>query len=103
MWRPQASASKAIAQAALGGALAELAQVGGGAVDAAEAIGRDVAADHQQVAAELLHDVELALGAGEGALALRPGMPSKSRNGCKVTIVEAELARSIRAHRPACR
>ena len=64
------------AHAALGGALAELVQVGGGAVDAAQRFGRDVAADHQEIAAQLLHDVELALGAGEDALALaRPACP----------------------------
>ena len=57
--------------AALAGALAELAEVGGGAIDAALRVGRDVAADHHQVAAELAHQVELALGAREGAAALR--------------------------------
>ena len=61
---------EADAQAALGGPLAELVEVGGGAIDAAEAFGRDVGADHQEVAAELLHHVELALGAREHALAL---------------------------------
>ena len=45
---------EADAQAALCRALAELAEVGGGAVDAAERIGRDVAADQQEIAAELL-------------------------------------------------
>jgi hypothetical protein len=62
---------EADAQAALRRALAELAQIGRRAVDAAEAVGRDVGADEQQVGAELLHQVELALGAGEGAGALR--------------------------------
>ena len=62
---------EADADAALLRALAELVEVGGGAVDAAERIRRDVAADHQQVAAEFAHQVELALGAGEGAAALR--------------------------------
>ena len=57
------------AQAAPGGALAQLAQVGGGAVDAAQRFGRHVAADHQEIGAQLLHDVELALGAIHGALA----------------------------------
>ena len=45
---------EADAQAALRGALAELMEVGGRAVDAAERVGRDVAADEEEVAAELL-------------------------------------------------
>ena len=57
------------AQAAAGGPLAQLAQVGSGAVDAAQRFGRHVAADHQEIGAELLHDVELALGAIHRALA----------------------------------
>src|SRR5262249_20709760 len=68
MWRPQASASKAMRKPRR--ALAELPQVGGGAVDTAQRIGRHGAAQHQKIAAELLQDIELALGAGEGALAL---------------------------------
>jgi hypothetical protein len=55
--------------AAAGGAVTQLTQVGGGAVDAAQAVGRDVGADHQEIAVERLHDVELALGAGQRALA----------------------------------
>ena len=59
------------AQAALGRALAEFAEIGGGAVDAAQRHRRDVGADQHQVGAELLHQVELALGPVEGAGALR--------------------------------
>ena len=55
------------------GALAERAQVGGGAVDAAERDGGGVRADQDQVGAELAHQVELALGPVEGAGALRLG------------------------------
>ena len=69
---------EADAQAALGRALAELAEIGGGAVDAAERFRRHVAAHHQQVAAELLHQVELALGAVEGAR--RAAAPACLRN-----------------------
>ena len=61
------------AQAALRRPLAELAEIGGGAVDAAQRERRDVGADQHQVGAELLHQVELALGAVEGARALRLG------------------------------
>ncbi|MFK4519917.1 hypothetical protein ABIF20_007282 [Bradyrhizobium japonicum] len=59
------------AQAALGRTLAELAKIVRGAIDAAERGGRDVGADQQQVGAELLHQVELALGAGKVARPLR--------------------------------
>src|SRR5215216_2157777 len=44
-------------------ALAELMEVSCRAVDAAERVLRDVAADEEEVAPELLHHVELALGA----------------------------------------
>ena len=59
------------AQAALRRPLAEFAEIGGRAVDAAERQRRDVGADKHQIGAELLHQVELALGAVEGARALR--------------------------------
>src|SRR5260221_8093780 len=62
---------EADADAALRRALAELVKVRGGALDAAERIRRDIAADHQEVAAELAHQVELAFGAGKGAAPLR--------------------------------
>src|SRR5262249_14840450 len=45
--------------------LAELAEIRRCAVNAAEGIGGDIAADHQEIATELLHKIELALGAGE--------------------------------------
>ena len=61
------------AEPALGGPLAELAEVGGGAVDPAERSRRDVGADQHQVRPERLHDVELPLRAVEGARALRLG------------------------------
>ena len=61
---------EADAQAALFCPLAQLVEVGRRAVDAAEAFGRDVRAHQQEIAAELLHQVELALGAREHALAL---------------------------------
>ena len=61
------------ADAAGGGALAKRAQVGGGAIDAAERDRRGVRADEDQVGAELAHQVELALGTVEGAAALGLG------------------------------
>jgi len=59
------------AEAAGGGTLAEFGEVGGGAVDAAERQRRDVGADQHEVGTQLAHQVELALGALEGAGALR--------------------------------
>ena len=64
---------EADANAAGGGPLPELAQVGGGAVDAAERNGGGVRANEDQVGSELAHQVELALGAVEGAGALGLG------------------------------
>ena len=55
--------------------LAELMEVGRGAIDPAQRVGRHVAADHQKVAAQLFHQVELALGPGKRAAALRFGHP----------------------------
>ena len=59
------------AQAALCRPLAELAEIVGSPVDAAERSGRDVGADEHQIGAELAHQVELALGPVEGARTLR--------------------------------
>ena len=67
------------------------------------ALRRDVAADQQQVAAELLHQVELALGAVEAWRGAGSGMPSKSRNGWKVIDRQPEIGAPCRARRPACR
>ena len=89
---------EADAQPALCGALAKLVEIGRGAVDAAERVRRDVAAHQQQVAAEFLHQVELALGALENALARGgSGMPSKSRKGWKV-MVSSPRSATMRAH-----
>src|SRR5262245_26480706 len=61
---------EADANAALLCPLAEFVQIRRSAVDAAERVGRDIAADHQKVAAQIAHQIELALGAGESAAAL---------------------------------
>ena len=50
------------AQAALRGPLAELAEVVGHAVDAAQRLGMDRGTDQHQIGAQLLHQVELAFG-----------------------------------------
>ena len=79
------------AHAALRRALAELVEIGRRPVDAAEACRRDVAADHQEVAAELLHQVELALGAGEHLAALRLGHAFEIAEGLERDRLEAEI------------
>src|SRR5262249_39200910 len=45
--------------------LAKLAEVRRRAVNATQGIGRDIAADHQEITTEFPHQIELALGAGE--------------------------------------
>ena len=69
------------AQATPRSALAKLAEVGGGAVDAAQGERRDVGADQHQVRAELLHQVELPLGAVEGARSLWLGQAFEIAEG----------------------
>ncbi len=59
------------AQATFRRQLAELLEIVGGPVDAAECGRRDVGADQHEVGAQLAHQVELALGPVEGARTLR--------------------------------
>ena len=94
---------EADAQAALAGALAELGKVGRGAVDAADAVRRDVGADQQQVAAQLLHQVELALRAGEGAGALVAGHALEVAERLEGDDLHAEVGHHAGARRRACR
>ncbi len=84
------------AQAAAGGARAEGGEIVGGAVDAAEGVGGDVGADEEEVGAELLHEVELALGAVEGAPAQGLGQAFEIAEGLEQGDLEAFLA-----HQPA--
>jgi hypothetical protein len=72
-------------------ALAELAEVGRGAVDSAERILGDVAAHEEEIAAELLHHVELALRAGERLCALRLGHALKVAEGLERDDLEAKV------------
>ena len=94
---------EADAQAARFGPFAECVQVGRGAVDTAERVGRHVAADHEKVAAQLLHDVELALGAGEGSGALVVGQALEVAEGLQRDHLQAQIARLPGARRLACR
>ena len=68
-------------QAALVGARRERVELLGGERVVVDRVRRDVRADQDRVDAELLHDVELGLGAAQVALELRCGTASKSRNG----------------------
>ena len=54
-------------QAALGSPFAEFMEIRGGTIEPAKGNRRHVGADEHQIGAELLHHVELALGAVEGA------------------------------------
>src|SRR5689334_8765080 len=60
-------------QASLGRPLSQLAEVIGGAVDAAEREWRNIAAHEQEIGAQLAHQVELLLSAAESEAALRLG------------------------------
>ena len=59
------------AQAPFRRAFSEFAEISGGAVNSADRLRRNVAADQEKVAAEFLHHVELPLGAREDLGALR--------------------------------
>src|SRR3954470_24206109 len=64
---------EAYADAALLRPFSKLVKIRRSAIDSRERIRRHVAADHQQIAAELAHQIELALRAREGAASLRLG------------------------------
>src|SRR5258705_1673926 len=69
--KPPGERLVADAQASRGGPFAQLSEIGGRAVDAAERGRRNIAADQHQVGLQFLHQVELALGARKVAGALR--------------------------------
>src|ERR1700750_199950 len=68
---PPGQRLEADTQAPPGGALSELAQIVGGAVDAAKRVRRNVAADEQEIGAELFHQLELLLRPAERLGTLR--------------------------------
>ena len=86
---------EADAHAALGGALAEFMEIGRGPVDAAERERRDIAAHQQHVGAELGHDVEFALGAVEGAFALRVRHALEIAERLQCDKLQAEVADAL--------
>ena len=65
--------------------------------------GRDVAADHQEIGAELLHDVELAFGALDGAFAPARRHALEVAERLQGDDVQPELACRRGARPPACR
>ena len=78
------------AQPAFRGALGHLGEVGGGARGVVDGGGLDVAADQDEIGAERLHDVELALGAVEIAGAQRIGRRLEIAEGLEDRDGEAE-------------
>src|SRR5471030_1121247 len=62
---------KADAHSTFSRAVAKLTKVGGGAIDAAERFRRYIAANHQLIAAKLLHQVKFSLGTIESTQPLR--------------------------------
>ena len=84
------------AQTARGGALAKLAKIQRGAIDAAEGNRRNVATNQHQIGLQFLHQVELALGAREipPALWLRHTFEVAKRLEC------ADFKPKVAAHRP---
>ncbi|MGY4346873.1 hypothetical protein ACVWXM_003340 [Bradyrhizobium sp. GM7.3] len=79
------------AQRPFGRALAKLAKIIRGAVDAAERGRRHVGADQQQIGAELLHQVELAFGAGKVSRTLRLRHAFEIAERLKRTDLEIEV------------
>src|SRR5690606_36004128 len=73
---------------------AQLPEIVRSAIDAAQGKGRDVGADEQQVGAQLLHHVELALGAVE-----RP-LPMRRRHALEVAerLEQADLESMVADH-----
>src|SRR3546814_13630655 len=81
------------AQAAPRRALAQLVKVGGGPVDAAARQRRDAGADEHEIRAELLHKIELVLGAVERAFALRLGQALEIAERLEPRDLQAVVAR----------
>ena len=79
--------------------LGQRVEIGGGARIVVDRVGRRHSSTPASGRAELLHDVELALGAVEIARQASRGAPSKSRNGWNSTMSQAEVGRHVAHHR----
>ena len=82
---------EADAQAARVRPLSQFAKVVGGPVDAAERDRRDIAANQQEIGAELLHQVELPFRPAKGLLALRLGHPLEIAEWLQGADAQAEI------------
>jgi hypothetical protein len=83
-------------QASGGRPLAELVEIGRRPFDAAKRYRRDIRADQEKIGAELLHDVELALGPVEGA------SPQRFRHALEIAerLEQGDLEPIIAHHPP---
>src|SRR5690606_2224191 len=70
----------------------KLPEIVGGAIHATEREGRHIRADEEKVGAELLHDVELALGAVESALPVGSGHALEVAEGLEEADLEPVVA-----------
>lgn len=81
------------AHATLRGPVAKITEMSGRPVDAAEGIRRDVAADHQKIATELLHQIKFPLRPRESFRTIRLGHPFEiaerlQRHGSQAVILD---------------
>src|SRR6478609_9682670 len=88
---PPGERLEADAQPALCGALAEFVEIRGRPVDSGERIWGDVAADHQEITTQLLHDVELAFGPCESLGSLWLGHTFEIPEGLESDCAEPEI------------
>src|SRR5262249_30263549 len=86
---------KAYADAAFGCMVSKLAQISGGAIDSTDGFWRHIAADQQQVAIKLSHQVEFAFRSGKDPLALDSGHPLEIAEGLECDGPEAKFAHQV--------
>src|SRR5262249_52386069 len=86
---------KAYADAAFGCMVSKLAQISGGAIDSTDGFWRHIAADQQQVAIKLSHQVEFAFRSGKDPLALDSGHPLEIAERLECDRPEAQVAHQV--------
>src|SRR6185312_9937182 len=92
---PPGERLEADAQVPLGRQFAKRMEIRGSPVDAAQRSRRHIAADQQKVGLELAHQVELALGPGEAARALRFGHALEIAERLERTDLKAKVAAEL--------